>query len=57
MPMSSGARGLNLTAANNIIFVEPQMDISQIAQAIGRIDRIGQKKGNDGTSFCSLWFH
>ncbi|EJD75843.1 E3 ubiquitin-protein ligase SHPRH [Loa loa] len=44
MPMSSGARGLNLTAANNIIFVEPQMDISQIAQAIGRIDRIGQKK-------------
>ncbi|KAK6104768.1 SNF2 N-terminal domain family protein [Brugia pahangi] len=44
MPMSSGARGLNLTAANNIIFLEPQMDISQIAQAIGRIDRIGQKK-------------
>lgn len=32
MPMSSGARGLNLTAANNIIFVEPQMDVSQIAQ-------------------------
>ncbi|KAL3995109.1 Helicase conserved C-terminal domain family protein [Acanthocheilonema viteae] len=44
MPMSSGARGLNLTASNNIIFVEPQMDVSQIAQAIGRIDRIGQKK-------------
>uniref|UniRef100_A0A0R3RM21 RING-type domain-containing protein n=1 Tax=Elaeophora elaphi TaxID=1147741 RepID=A0A0R3RM21_9BILA len=44
MPMSSGARGLNLTASSNIIFVEPQMDISQIAQAIGRIDRIGQKK-------------
>uniref|UniRef100_A0A915PRX0 Helicase C-terminal domain-containing protein n=1 Tax=Setaria digitata TaxID=48799 RepID=A0A915PRX0_9BILA len=42
--MSSGARGLNLTVANNIIFVEPQMDVSQIAQAIGRIDRIGQKK-------------
>ncbi|VDK86818.1 unnamed protein product [Litomosoides sigmodontis] len=44
MPMSSGAHGLNLTASNNIIFVEPQMDVSQIAQAIGRIDRIGQKK-------------
>ncbi|VDK51951.1 unnamed protein product [Gongylonema pulchrum] len=44
MPMRSGARGLNLTVANNIIFVEPQMDVSCIAQAIGRIDRIGQKK-------------
>ncbi|VDN22399.1 unnamed protein product [Gongylonema pulchrum] len=32
MPMRSGARGLNLTVANNIIFVEPQMDVSCIAQ-------------------------
>lgn len=34
MPINQGARGLNLTVANNIIFVEPQLDASQLAQVL-----------------------
>ncbi|MFH4979149.1 hypothetical protein AB6A40_005858 [Gnathostoma spinigerum] len=44
MLLSSGGRGLNLTCANHVIFVEPTADKAQISQAIGRIDRIGQKR-------------
>ncbi|VDD93016.1 unnamed protein product [Enterobius vermicularis] len=44
IPTSCGARGLNLTVANHVIFVEPQLDATQLAQAIGRIDRIGQTR-------------
>lgn len=32
IPTSCGARGLNLTVANHVIFVEPQLDATQLAQ-------------------------
>ena len=35
--------GINLTAADNIIFLEPKMDESIEKQAIGRVNRIGQQ--------------
>ena len=35
--------GINLTAADTIIFLEPKMDTSVEKQAIGRVRRIGQQ--------------
>ena len=40
--MSSGARGLNLTEATHVLFVEPQLNIAEEAQAVARVHRIGQ---------------
>ena len=38
----AGNAGLTLTAANHLIFVEPNMNIAVDAQAIGRVNRMGQ---------------
>ncbi|KJH51024.1 protein, SNF2 family [Dictyocaulus viviparus] len=44
LPLRTGANGLNLTEANHIVFMEPITEMSVLAQAIGRIDRIGQRR-------------
>ncbi|GMR36715.1 hypothetical protein PMAYCL1PPCAC_06910 [Pristionchus mayeri] len=44
MKYESGGKGLNLTTANHIIFSDIVDDPSLEKQAIGRCDRIGQKK-------------
>ena len=36
--------GLNLTAANHIILMEPSMNPAQERQAIGRAHRLGQQR-------------
>lgn len=42
MLVKQGANGLNLTEAQHVILVEPLMDPAVEAQAIGRVDRLGQ---------------
>ncbi|KIH46856.1 protein, SNF2 family, partial [Ancylostoma duodenale] len=44
MPLRMGANGLNLTQANHVVFMEPITEMSVFAQAVGRIDRIGQRR-------------
>lgn len=44
VPYSFGASGLNLIEATHIILVEPNLNVGQEAQAIGRIHRLGQNK-------------
>ncbi|XGW30737.1 hypothetical protein V3C99_009586 [Haemonchus contortus] len=44
MPLRMGANGLNLTEANHVVFMEPITETSVLSQAIGRIDRIGQRR-------------
>ncbi|KAK5967039.1 hypothetical protein GCK32_008551, partial [Trichostrongylus colubriformis] len=44
MPLRMGANGLNLTEANHIVFMEPITETSVLSQAVGRIDRIGQRR-------------
>ncbi|KAK6046818.1 helicase protein [Cooperia oncophora] len=44
MPLRMGANGLNLTEANHIIFMEPITETSVLSQAVGRLDRIGQRR-------------
>lgn len=42
--MKQGGNGLNLQEAQHVVFIEPVLDPAEEAQAVGRVDRIGQTK-------------
>jgi E3 ubiquitin-protein ligase SHPRH len=44
LPLQMGAEGLDLCCANHVILLEPLVNGALEAQAINRIDRIGQEK-------------
>lgn len=44
LPLRRAGAGLNLTEATHVILVEPCMNVSLEAQAIGRVHRIGQTR-------------
>lgn len=44
LPLARGANGLNLVAASHVVLLEPLMDPGAEAQAVKRVDRIGQTK-------------
>ena len=59
--VKQGANGLNLTEAQHVILVEPLMDPAVEAQAIGRVDRLGQvphahrNQQYGSCVLCRLW--
>lgn len=42
LPLKKAGAGLNLTEAKHVMLVEPSMNVSLEAQAVGRVHRIGQ---------------
>jgi E3 ubiquitin-protein ligase SHPRH len=44
LPLKQGQAGLTLVGAQHVVLLEPQLDPAAEAQAMGRIDRIGQQK-------------
>ena len=42
LPTKSGANGVNLTEASHVLMCEPLLEAGVEAQALGRVDRIGQ---------------
>lgn len=44
LPLRRAGAGLNLTEARHVVLVEPSMEVSLEAQAVGRVHRIGQTR-------------